>query len=334
MKTATAKPTRVNIRFPKSSQKYTDFYKPMLATLVDKAFDSKEYIFEIKWDGYRAIADWQNKKLKLYSRNGLSFAEKFSVIAEAVQTIKHDVVLDGEIVVLDENGNPSFQKLQHYEDNHDLPIVYYVFDLLFLDKKDIRHLPLLQRKELLKDLLEENKNDVVRYCDHIEERGKEMFKAAVEKNLEGIIAKKIDSEYTLGARSKEWLKIKHQNSREGIIVGYTAPRNSRKYFGALVLGQFAGKELIYMGHTGTGFDEKGLKELWDKMQPLITNKSPFKQKVKVNMPVTWISPKLVCQLSFTEITEDGLLRHPVYLGLRTDKKMNEVKKRKRTTAGS
>jgi bifunctional non-homologous end joining protein LigD len=297
----------------------------MLATLVDKPFDDKQWIFEIKWDGYRAITE-VNDKLRLYSRNGLSYSEKFPVIADALKDIKHNAVLDGEIVLLDEDGKPSFQKLQHYEDNTNLPLVYYVFDLLFLDKKDVRHLPLLQRKELLQGLLEQNKSESVRYCDHVAETGIAMFKFAVERDLEGIIAKKIDSEYFCGSRSKEWLKIKHQNSREGIIVGYTEPRNSRKYFGALVLGQYDGDELKYMGHTGTGFDQKGLKELWDKMQPLITNKSPFKEKVKVNMPVTWIKPKLVCQLHFTEVTEDGLLRHPVYMGLRNDKKTTQVKK--------
>jgi len=298
----------------------------MLATLVDKAFDDIDWIFEIKWDGYRAIADLQGKKIKLYSRNGLSFSEKFSVIAEALKNIKHNAVLDGEIVLLDEKGKPSFQKLQHYEDNIHLPLVYYVFDILFLDKKDVRHLPLLQRKKLLQKLLSKNKTDIIRYCDHVARKGKAMFKVAVEKDIEGIIAKKIDSEYTCGIRSKDWLKIKNKNSREGIIVGYTEPRNSRKYFGALVLAQYISGELQYMGHTGTGFDQKGLKELWDKMQPLITNVSPLKEKVKVNMPVTWIKPRLVCQVNFSEETEDGLLRHPVYMGLRVDKKFTQVKK--------
>jgi bifunctional non-homologous end joining protein LigD len=318
--------SRVNIRFPKASQKFTEYYKPMLATLVDKAFNDKGWIYEIKWDGYRAVAEWQNKKLRLYSRNGLSFAEKFPLVADAVKQISHDAILDGEIVVHDENGNPSFQKLQHYEDNTDLPIKYYVFDILFLNKKDLRDLPLLKRKELLQDLLSKTKNDIIQYCDHIHEHGIQFFKLAKEKNLEGIIAKNAQSLYLCGARSKEWLKIKNHNSREAIIVGYTEPRNSRKYFGALVLAQFDGDKLKYMGHTGTGFDEAGLKELWNKMQPLIVSKSPFQEKVKVNMPVTWIKPKLVCEISFTEETEEGSLRHPVYMGLRIDKKYTEVKK--------
>jgi len=307
-------------------RKLEEFYKPMLATLTDKPFDSDEWIYEIKWDGYRAVAEWQGKKLKLYSRNGLSFIEKYAVVAEALKEIPNDVVLDGEIVLLDEDGKPSFQKLQHYEDNKHLPLVYYVFDLLFLNKKDVRGMELIKRKELLEKVLAQHKNGVVQYCSHIEKQGVAFFNAAREKNLEGIIAKKADSLYTCGIRSNEWLKIKNQNTREGIIVGYTKPRNSRKYFGALVLAQFSNGELTYMGHTGTGFDEKTLKELWGKMQPLVTKKSPFKTRVKVNMPVTWIKPKLVCQLSFAEATEGGLLRHPVYHGLRTDKKFTEVKK--------
>jgi bifunctional non-homologous end joining protein LigD len=315
-----------HIQIPAGTKKLTTYCKPMLATLTDKPFNDKDWIFEIKWDGYRAVADWEDKKLQLYSRNGLSFIEKFGVVAEAVKTIDADVVLDGEIVLLDEEGRPSFQKLQHYEDNTNLPLVYYVFDMLFLDKKDIRHLPLTDRKQLLEALLKNNKNNAIKYCSHIEEKGKDFFKAAAEQNLEGIIAKKADSEYTCGIRTKEWLKIKHQNSREGIILGYTEPRNSRKYFGALVLGQYDNGTLTYMGHTGTGFDEKTLKELWDQMQAFVTTKSPLKAKVKVNMPVTWVKPKLVCQLSYAEVTEGGLLRHPVYMGLRIDKNFTEVKK--------
>ncbi|MFZ1798595.1 MAG: DNA ligase D [Chitinophagaceae bacterium] len=312
-----------SLRSP-SAKKYTQFYKPMLATLVDKPFDDADWIFEIKWDGYRAIADCQDNTIKLYSRNGLSFSDKFPQIAEALTALPHEAVLDGEIVLMDKNNKPSFQKLQHYEDNKELPLLYYVFDLLFLDKKDIRHLPLLERKELLKNLLEKNNNDLIRYCDHIDKNGIAFFESAKKADLEGIIAKKSDSQYTCNTRSKEWLKIKNINSREGIIVGYTKPRNSRKYFGALVLAQYANNELIYMGHTGTGFDEKTLRDLWEKMQPLITKTSPFKEKVKVNMPVTWIKPKLVCELNYTEMTEDGLMRHPVFLGLRIDKSKKEV----------
>ena len=296
----------------------------MLATLADKAFDNKEFIFEVKWDGYRAIAEWDKEQIKFYSRNGLSFTDKFPSIVRALQKIKHNVVLDGEIVLLNSEGQPDFQELQHYDNHQEQNLVYYVFDLLFLDQKSLQHLPLIQRKELLKDLLHVTNNPVLKYSDHVVGEGKEMYKAAVAKNLEGIMAKKADSLYSIGICSREWLKIKNQQSREAIIVGYTQPRNSRKYFGALIMAQYVNGALQYMGHTGTGFNEQTLKDLWEQMQPLVIKQSPFIKKVKVNMPVTWIKPKLVSQISYTETTKDGLLRHPVFQGLRDDKSINEV----------
>lgn len=315
-----------NIKRKHSSinNKVHDYIKPMLATLVDKPFDDDKYIYEIKWDGYRAIAEWDNKQLKLYSRNGLSFVDKFPPIAHAIQELKQDVILDGEIVLLNKNGHPDFQNLQRFDEFNDKKLVYYVFDLLALQKKDIKHLTLLQRRELLSDLLESNNNDTIRFSDHISGDGKKLFDEIVSKNLEGIIAKKADSLYKEGIRSKEWLKIKNIQSREAIIAGYTQPRNSRMHFGALILAQYVNDELTYMGHTGTGFDDKTLHKLWKLLQPLVVSQSPFKKKVKVNMPVTWVKPYLVCQVSYTEETKDGLLRHPVYMGLRTDKTQNEV----------
>jgi bifunctional non-homologous end joining protein LigD len=316
---------RVNIRFPKSSMKLTQYQKPMLATLTDNPFDDKEWIFEIKWDGYRAVAEVTGGNVKFYSRNGLSFLEKFAVITESLQKIKHNVVLDGEVVLLNDN-QPDFQKLQQYEDNYHLPLVYYVFDLLNLDGKDLKTLPLVDRKEILKKLTDKINDPVIRYSDHIEEKGKAFFEMARNKNLEGIIAKKADSEYANGYRSKQWLKIKYQLNREAIIAGYTKPRGSRKHFGALILAQYEKNKLVYIGHTGTGFNQQMLKDLYQKMQPLVIEKSPFSEKIKTNMPVTWLKPNLVCQVNFTEATEDGKLRHPVYMGLREDKNFKVVEK--------
>ena len=323
------KPVRKNAEAPPLASaepggKLDVFYKPMLATLADQAFDDRDWVFEIKWDGFRAVAEWQKGKLKFYSRNGLSFTGKYPTIAAELKKLKQDAVIDGEIVMMNEENKPEFQKLQQYEDNKHLPLIYYVFDLLFLNGEDLRDLPLLERKKRLKKLV--GKNPVIRYCDHFEEYGIDFFNKAAENNLEGIIAKRASSRYVTGIRTREWLKIKHQQNREAIIVGYTEPRNSRKYFGALILGEFEGNTLRYLGHTGTGFNSKTLAELWEKMQPLKTASSPFKEKVKVNSPVTWVKPKLVCQLHFTEVTEGGMLRHPVYLGLRTDKSFKEVQK--------
>jgi len=306
--------------------KLSHFYKPMLASPGGNAFDDDNWLFEIKWDGYRAIAECNAGKIKLYSRNGLSFNEKFKPIAKALEKIRHNAVLDGEIVWIDKKGNPSFQKLQQQEDNPEGKLVYYVFDLLFLDKKDIRHLPLTDRKALLKKLLSSVKDPSIKYNDHVPEKGKAFFASAIKKKLEGVIAKKADGEYTTGIRSKEWLKIKNRTSMEAVIAGYTAPQKSRKHFGSLVLGEYVGDELKYLGHTGTGFDEKTLQDLWKKMQPLVTNTSPFKQKVRVNTAVTWLKPKLIAEIFYAELTDEGILRHSAFKGLRIDKNLSDVKK--------
>jgi bifunctional non-homologous end joining protein LigD len=323
LKTATKKrpPSRV---FGNEGRKYEEYIEPMLASLEDKPFDNAEWIFEMKWDGYRAIAEWKKKQLKLYSRNGLSFVQKYAIVADAITKLKHDCVLDGEIVVLNEKGRPRFQMLQEYEQDPRYPIHYYVFDLLFLNGKDVRELPLLNRKELLQKLLSSYKGDIIRYSDHVAGSGKKFFHHVKKLDFEGMMAKKADSEYYSGVRTREWLKIKHHNSQEAVIVGFTAPRRSRKYFGALILGEFKGRRLQYIGHTGTGFSHDKLKALWDLMQPLMTAQSPFAEKIKVNAPVTWIRPELVCEVKFTEQTNEGILRHPVFLGLREDKAAKEV----------
>lgn len=306
--------------------KLDHYYKPMLASPGGDPFDDEDWLFEIKWDGYRAIAECNGEKIKLYSRNGISFNEKYERIVNALTKLKHEAVLDGEIVVLDKNGHASFQQLQQYEDNPGGHLVYYVFDLLFLDKKDIRHLPLTDRKALLKKLLSAVSGPLIRYNDHVMKNGKAFFTAAIKKKMEGVIAKKADSEYAVAIRSKEWLKVKNRTSMEAVITGYTAPQKSRKNFGALVLGEYIGGELKYLGHTGTGFDDKTLQDLWKKMQPLVTTKSPFKEKVRVNMPVTWLKPKLVAEIFYAELTQDGILRHSAFKGLRTDKNLSDVKK--------
>jgi bifunctional non-homologous end joining protein LigD len=295
----------------------------MLTTAVDKPFSSKDWLFELKLDGYRAIAEISKGKLLLYSRNGLNMLSRYPAIAAALEKIKTEVILDGEIVLLDESGKPDFQKLQNYPENKQYPLVYYVFDILSFHKKDLKTIPLLERKKLLKKLLKRSAS--IRYCDHIEENGIGFFKKIKEDNLEGIIAKKKDSLYTPDIRTKEWLKIKNHKSQEAIIVGFTAPKRSRQHFGSLLLAQYKRGKLQYIGHAGTGFTDKTLKELMQKMQPLITAKSPFKENIKTNGPVTWVKPVLVCEIGYYEITQNGILRHPVYKGLRMDKKSKMIK---------
>ena len=294
----------------------------MLAKESTQSFSDKEWLYEIKWDGYRAIAELNNGEVKLYSRNGNSFVAAYPLIFEALQKLSINAVLDGEIVVINEEGKPDFQKLQHYAEYPNYPIVYYVFDLLRLKNKDLYDVPLIDRKTRLQKLI--GKNDLIKYSDHIVEQGDTFFEAAKQKDLEGIMAKKADSLYYPGKRTNEWLKIKHYKSDEAIIVGFTAPRGGRKYFGALVLGIKKDGKLLYAGHTGSGFNEQSLKELHDKLVPIVQTESPFSEKVKTNMPVTWVAPQYVCELKFTEWTRDGKMRHPIFLRLRQDKMPGEV----------
>ncbi len=293
----------------------------MLAKVSEKPFDNKDWIFEIKWDGYRAVAEVDGMHTKLYSRNGLSFAEEYDVVYDALSKIKFKAVLDGEIVAINDKGIPDFQALQFHATER-AALVYHVFDILSLDGKKLTDKTLLERKKILKNILP--KSNIIKYSDHVTENGIAFFEVAKEKNLEGIIAKRATSFYSEGKRTGDWLKIKNIFSEESIIAGYTAPRGGRKYFGALVLGMYEGEELKYIGHTGTGFSDDLLKELYEKMQPLVTDKNPFKEEVKVNAPVTWLKPKLVANVKFSQVTKAGIRRHPVFAGLRIDKNEKEV----------
>jgi bifunctional non-homologous end joining protein LigD len=294
----------------------------MLAEETVEPFDDKDWVFEIKWDGYRAIAEIEKGKVQLYSRNGNLFNNTYPIVVNELKKIKLNAVLDGEIVVTNEQGKPSFQLLQDYRNNIDKPIYYYVFDILSLGNKNTCDLPLLERKKLLKKLIK-NKT-VIKYADHIEAKGKAFFKAAIKQGLEGIVAKKADSEYYPGRRSGNWLKIKHHKTQEAIIAGFTQPTGSRKYFGALVLGVKENNSLKYIGHTGSGFNNVSLKEVYGLLKPLIQKGSPFNGPVQTNMPVTWVKPVLVCEIKYSEWTSDGRMRHPIFLHLRPDKTVKEI----------
>jgi len=303
-------------------QKLTHFITPMLAQLYDAPFDDDNWIFEIKWDGYRAIAEVKKTGTLLYSRNGLSFLALYPEIVESLKKIREEVILDGEVVVMDEKNRPSFQKLQQYAENRALPLLYYIFDCLSYKGKDITHLPLIERKKIARKVIP--KDSILKYSDHVESKGKTFFSKVVEMDMEGIIAKRADSIYLPGKRNGDWLKIKNHNTQETIIAGYTTPRGSRNYFGALILGIYEGKKLKYIGHTGTGFTESILKEVYTQLQPLIRETSPFAAKVPLNAPVTWVEPRIVCEIKFSEITEEGILRQPVFMGLRIDKSAKET----------
>ncbi|BCG45363.1 ATP-dependent DNA ligase clustered with Ku protein,LigD [Citrifermentans bremense] len=295
---------------------------PMLAGSVAEPFDDPGWLFEIKLDGYRAIAEIENGQVQLYSRNNLSFNKRFPAIVSSLASLPVTAVLDGEVVALDEKGRSYFQLLQNSQRTGEPNIYYFAFDLLYLDGKDLRAEPLLARKERLRSMLPEI--PWVRFSDHITEYGKQFFELARENNLEGILAKRADSLYFAGRRSGDWLKIKIRLQQEAVICGFTQPRGSRKGLGSLVLGVYENEELVYIGLAGGGFDEAGLKEMYAALQPLVQPESPFRQQVKTSMPVTWVKPVLVCEVEFAEWTDENVMRQPIFLGLREDKDPRSV----------
>jgi bifunctional non-homologous end joining protein LigD len=298
--------------------------RPMLATLIEEPFDNNDWLFEIKWDGYRAIATVVGTKVTLESRNGLPFTERYHTITSALQEAKYDVVLDGEIVVVNEQGLPEFQKLQSWQSEEAGNLIYYVFDILWLNGYDLTSLPIGKRKELLEKVIPKSK--YIHYSDHIIGNGVSFFKAVKAHGGEGIIAKSLESTYEIGVRSNQWLKIKTQNRQEVVITGYTKSRGNRSHFGALILGIQKNNELVYVGHTGSGFTKDSLEQIWHLLQPLRTKDSPFEHPPKTNMPATWVKPKLIAEVKFQEWTKDGCLRQPIFLGLRPDKDLKAVVK--------
>jgi len=291
----------------------------MLATLVDTPFDDKAWVFETKWDGFRLVTEKSGDRVRLWSRNGIDVTSRYALLLPALQEIEVSCVIDGELCALDAHGRSRFQLLQNAL-NKKARLLYVVFDALFVDGKDIRQKPLLERKTILKGLLP--RDPLVRYSEHVAQFGKREFAKAQRAHEEGVIAKRATGLYYSGKRTREWLKFKAVHEQEVVIVGYTEPRRSRKYFGSLVLAvrDKAEKCWVYAGHVGTGFDQAALKSLYETMQPLRSDKKPFDQKVKSENAITWLIPKLVGEVKFTEWTSESEMRHPVFLGLRTDKR--------------
>jgi bifunctional non-homologous end joining protein LigD len=306
---------------------------PMLAESVEKAFDGAEWLFEIKWDGYRAIAFLEDGKVRLVSRNQNDLTPRYPELKDVARLIKaKTAILDGEVVALDADGKASFSLMQQRTgfrpgrrravENADVPVLYYAFDLLYLDGYDWRRVPLEERKGKLAGLV---KGDVVRFSDHYQNHGKALFEMARQKGLEGIVAKKRTSFYE-ERRSREWLKIKIRHTLDAVIGGYTEPEGSRAHFGSLVLGLYDKKaRLIHVGQAGSGFDQKSLEEIWKVLKKLETKKNPFFGEVEALRKVFWVKPELVAEIEFTEWTggtSEGSgpkLRAPVFLGLRDDK---------------
>jgi bifunctional non-homologous end joining protein LigD len=300
--------------------------KPMLTTLVDAPFSKDGWLFEIKWDGYRAIGAKKGSDIQLYSRNNLDFREKYPPALEALHSLKHDVMLDGEIVVVDEHGNAHFEWLQGWHKEPQGHLRYYVFDILWCDGRDLRTMPLVERKQLLRYLLP--KSGVLHYSDHVEANGLGLFSEMQARGLEGMIAKRAASPYREETRGQDWLKIKTHVRQEVVIGGYTEPRGSRKYLGSLLVGVYEKGKLVYVGHSGGGIPDEQRKKLQAKLAKLERKASPFKTEPKPNAPVHWVKPELVCEMSFSEWTEEGYMRHPEFEGLREDKNPKNIRREK------
>ena len=307
--------------------------KPMLATLVDKPFDSEGWSYEVKWDGFRTLSYLEKGDVEIRSRNNKDFNKKFYPIYDALKEWKIDAVFDGEITVLNEKGVPDFNALQVWRSEADGQLVYYLFDVLWLNGYDLMGSPLSERRKVLQQIIQ--KSDFLRLSENFAVTGTEFFQLADKMGLEGIIAKKNDSPYMPNTRSKQWLKIKTQKHQEAVIAGYTKNENSSKKFSALLMGIYEGKELVFIGPVGTGFDSKTQAELLEKMKPLVTDKCPFKEVPDYNKPsrfrpdppkaeVTWLKPKLVAEVTYRATTNDGSMRHPSFKGLREDKSPKDV----------
>ncbi len=308
--------------------------KPMKATLVDAPFDDAGWIYEIKWDGYRAIAVVDKGKADLFSRSNLPF-DQFSPINELLEKWKLNAVIDGEIVALNEQGNANFGALQNWRNSKNAKLAYFVFDILWYEGKLLTELPLYQRREILKSVLPPD-NDLIRVSQAFEANGIEFFESAKKMKLEGIIAKRADSVYTSDARSREWLKIKAKRRQEVVIAGFTRNEGTVKYFSALAIGVYDQKGVLrYIGKVGTGFNDTKQKEMMEQFEPLVTKESPFDVEPDVDEPsqfrprrmgakATWLKPELVCEVEFAEITSDGKVRQASFKGMRIDKSPREV----------
>ncbi|MBG6236018.1 bifunctional non-homologous end joining protein LigD [Pedobacter sp. CAN_A7] len=317
---------------PKSKMPRT--IKPMLATLVDQPFDDAGWQYEVKWDGYRALAFLEKGEVQLVSRNNKTFEDKFYPIFNLLKELKFNAVLDGEILVLDEKGRSNFSDLQNWRSEADGELVFYVFDLLWYEGKNLMELPLIERQAILKEILPTD-DDRLRMSKVFHSSGIDFFHAAEKMGLEGIIAKKSDSTYASGNRSKEWLKVKVSKRQEVVIAGFTKNQDTVKQFSSLLLGVFDEGALTYVGKVGTGFSDQLQKEMMAQFTPLITDESPFNTEPDVNKPsrfrpnppkakATWLKPELVCEVAFSEVTTDGVFRHPSFQGMRIDKNAKDV----------
>jgi bifunctional non-homologous end joining protein LigD len=312
------------------------FVEPMMALRV-RDLPSGDWLYEMKFDGYRALAFKAGKEVRLLSRNRTNFNDNYPQLIESLKLFSaKNFIIDGEIAALDPHGKTSFQLLQSYGIRKQIPLVYYAFDLLNLEGTDMRSRPLVERRKLLAKLLK-NAPDNIRFSEELRGTKEELLQVARQFQLEGLIAKRPESVYESGRRSGAWVKVKLTQQQEFVIGGYTPPEGSRMYFGSLLVGYYGPEGLLFAGRVGTGFSERALATLYDGLQKIKSTTCPF-----INLPekrlghwcqgitpavmkrCEWVEPVLVAQVKFTEWTDDDQLRQPVFLGLRADKKAKDV----------
>jgi len=325
-----ARPARTLEPIPQVAQ-------PELATLVDAPFDDPDWLFELKWDGYRAIATVDRAgAVTVVSRNGNDFLGKFPELADLADSFtERPLVVDGEIAVLDADGKPSFQALQNRMDrfgrarDQARPVTFVAFDLLYGNGRDLRREPLEKRKAALESIVIPGRG--VLYSKHVIGTGTVLFDFARERGLEGIVGKRRESRY-VERRTKDWVKIKTLQRQEFVVGGWTEPRGSRKGFGALLLGVYDGDELVPAGSVGTGFDGKKLAAISKQLEALERATSPFARSPKTDTPAHWVTPKLVAEVTFLQWTRDDQLRAPVFVALRSDKDARDIVRERATAA--
>jgi bifunctional non-homologous end joining protein LigD len=311
--------------------------KPMLATVIDESFNDKDWVFEVKWDGVRSILFLHRAKtiFEIKSRSDKTITHRYPELIEPLKLAikcRESVVLDGEIVVLDKDGIPSFQNHQRRMNvdykadierlSQEIPATYYIFDILYLEGKSLQNLDFLQRRSILSKVI--NKNNRIQISDFFEERGKEIFDTVKSMNLEGVVAKYKSSKYLQGTRSREWLKIKTIKTQDCVVIGYTKGEGNREtYFGSLLLAVHYDSKLRFVGHTGSGFDFSQLNEVYNKLQQMKVEKCPVDYIPYTNRDPVWIEPKLVAEVKFSDWTQEKIMRAPIFLRFREDKKPEE-----------